>query len=218
MDDKTQTIEKSSKSKPSTNKIIMITTMVLLLAAAGFGIYKWQASEDNAANLQKQLDELQGQNSSLQSELDELKGIIDEQSGDSEDSSTDSQTSTQPEIKNAAVSLDGAVRFNIYGAINTANTGVAVKVSVTNPNESTLYISKNGFRLQDQQCNRYNATDFSYNEFSKKFLPDGYVALESGALEGGQSVTGTLYFDVPDLNINSFNLLYGSSNTPVTIN
>lgn len=207
---KPQAEVKQPKRSNNISKKILVALIAILLITGGFyGIYKWQNDQLTAANnrvsdLEQQTNELNESLKTLQASYDELK------------ESSDSDESSEEDSDNKAkldVSLTDSARFNIAGAINTPDEGVAVRMKISNNSDKELYVITDSILIKDSGNRTYKPT----TQVPTSDIPSGYNKLTNQTIQPGETVDGALFYTVENLSLKDFRLISGTDSINFTV-
>jgi flagellar basal body-associated protein FliL len=191
----------------------LIACLVLLVAGVG-GVYYWQYSKLKTAN--NDLASANSQNTKLSSDLSTDKKQISTLSNqynqakatiDSYQAAAKSSQSSQTTIATQAdlsLVVNGAEYVNPAGTVTQGGQWFGVNITLTNNTSNTISIQDSDFYLKDSQSNSYPEETITG---AGSTLPTGWVGLAGGTLDPGQSVRGTVEFQMPNETVKNFSFI-----------
>ncbi|HUC87823.1 MAG TPA: DUF4352 domain-containing protein [Candidatus Binatia bacterium] len=202
------------REEKHTAKIFLCILLILVLLAGGlYGTYSWQhqktvSTNSTLSNLKKTLN---SQIKTLNSQIISLKSSNKLLTSELKTATTQPAAVDQTDL---TITVDSAARFNLSNGYSSANNGVAIELTITNPTTSSIDLTRSNFELQDNQDNVYEIAD----SVITSTLPSGYVPLADQTFTPAGTVKGAIFFEVDDLTLSNFNLINGSKTYTVVAN
>ena len=207
--------QKTNKVKP----ILLTLLALVLVAAAGGGSYYWQHQKLETANadlattksqntkLNADLSNEKKQVTTLQNQYNQAKATIDGYQASV--SASHAKVATQADL---TLKVNGAQYVNPAGTVTQGGKWFGVNITLTNNTSDTVSVSDSNFYLKDSQGNQYPELTIQ----GASTLPTGWVSLPNTTVAPGQTLTGTVTFQMTTDTIKSFNFINVTNSYPVT--
>lgn len=200
--------------------VLWAVLVVILIAAAAGATYFWQHKKltntnaaltaantkismlnGTAASQQKKLD-------SLQSQYNQAKATIDSYQAAAQNARTEVVVATQADL---GLTVNGAQYVNPAGSVTSGGKWFGVNVTLTNNTSNAISVNDSDFQLKDQQNNSYTEETMQ----NASTLPSGWTSLPNQILTPGQTLKGTVIFQMPNDTVKDFTFVNVTKAFPV---
>jgi cell division protein FtsL len=197
----------------TTWKILLILVVILLLASIILCYFLFdhlRGVQNNNTSLNNTVTALNGELGNDKTKLSDLQAEVTKlQNGITTPTAS---TSSQSDI---ILKITSAQYVNPSGTVTQSGSWLGIRVTLTNPTSTPVYVGSESVTLKDGNGNTYQQTGF----VNATTLPDGWGAntFQDQTIPAHGSVPCNFIFLLPNKNMSGFTLLFNTNSYPVIV-